>query len=98
MGGIWKNIQLAQFFRPIFVHFYLLTFSHNYVILLVESEGTTMTQEERDKILRFVTQNLIATLCYDFRKGHEIWEEEHLKNFYKTQNFLDKMLDKPQTM
>lgn len=57
-----------------------------------------MTQEERDKILRFITQNLIATLCYDFRKGHEIWEEEHLKNFYKTQKFLDKMLDKPQTM
>ena len=57
-----------------------------------------MTQEERDKILRFVTQNLIATLCYDFRKGHESWEEEHLKNFYKTQKFLDKMLDKPQTM
>ena len=51
-----------------------------------------MTFEERNKILEFVTQDLIAPLCYDFRTGNEIWEKEHLNNFYKTQNFLDKMV------
>ena len=53
-----------------------------------------MTLEERNEILTFITQELIAPLFEDFRTGDKIWEDEHLNLFDKSQKFLDKMLDK----
>ena len=51
-----------------------------------------MTHEEKNKILTFITQELISPLFEDYRSGDTIWEEEHLKLFYKSQDFLEKLL------
>ena len=51
-----------------------------------------MTHEEKDKILTFITQELISPLFEDFRTGDEIWEKEHLNLFNKSQDFLENLL------
>ena len=51
-----------------------------------------MTHEEKDKILTFITEELISPLFEDWRSGDTIWEEEHLNLFYKSKNFLEKLL------
>ena len=51
-----------------------------------------MTHEEKDKILTFITQELISPLFEDWRSGDAIWEEEHLKLFNKSQDFLENLL------
>ena len=53
-----------------------------------------MTVEEKKEILTFITNELISPLFEDWRSGDTIWEEEHLNLFNKSQDFLDKMLDK----
>lgn len=56
-----------------------------------------MTFEERKEILTFITQELISPLFEDWRSGDTIWEEEHLNMFYKSQEFLDNMLERGKT-
>ena len=51
-----------------------------------------MTREEKNKILTFITQELISPLFEDCRSGDTIWEEEHLNLFNKSQDFLEKLL------
>lgn len=51
-----------------------------------------MTFEEKEKILTFITQELISPLFEDWRSGDTIWEEEHLNMFNKSKDFLDNMI------
>ena len=53
-----------------------------------------MTFEEKEKILTFITQELISPLFEDWRSGDTIWEEEHLNMFYKSKDFLNNMIER----